>query len=306
MNAEHQPITAGPNKRRVHPATIVQFVLLSLIWGSTWLVIKGQLGVVPPAWSVSYRFLIASVVVVLMCVVLRRPLRMGPAGHALAVAAGSVQFLLNFNLVYAAETYVTSGLVALVFSLIVVPNTLLARVFLGQRIAPLFVVGSVMGIAGVALLVGHDLDVRGADVGIGLALAAGAVLGASVANVIQGSARARALPLEGLIAAAMLYGGLMSAAWAWASSGPPVVELRWTYAAGVTYLAVVASALAFRLYYALIREIGPARAGYVNVIVPVVAMTLSTVFEGFVWTWGAGLGVVLALSGLVVALRSRA
>ena len=147
---------------------------------------------------------------------------------------------------------------------------------------------------------------KDADDGIGLALAAGAVLGASVANVIQGSARARALPLEGLIAEAMLYGGLLSAAWAWASSGPPVVELRWTYAAGVTYLAVVASALAFRLYYALIREIGPARAGYVNVVVPVVAMTLSTVFEGFVWTWGAGLGVVLALSGLVVALRSRA
>ena len=306
MNAEHQPITAAPNKRRVHPATIVQFVLLSLIWGSTWLVIKGQLGVVPPAWSVSYRFLIASVVLLLISLVLRRPLRMGLAGHAVALAAGSVQFLLNFNLVYAAETYVTSGLVALIFALIVVPNTVLARIFLGQRIAPLFVVGSVMGIAGVALLVGRDLDVRGANVAIGLALAAGAVLGASIANVIQGSARARALPLEGLIAAAMLYGGLLSAAWAWASSGPPVIELRWSYLAGVGYLAIVASALAFRLYYALIREIGPARAGYVNVVVPVVAMTLSTVFEGFVWTWAAGLGVVLALSGLVVALRSRA
>ena len=306
MNAEHQPITAAPNKRRVHPSTIAQFVALSLIWGSTWLVIKDQIGVVPPAWSVSYRFLIAGVVVLLTSMVLRRPLRMGPAGHLLALAAGSVQFLINFNLVYEAETYVTSGLVALIFALIVVPNTLLARVFLGQRIVPMFVVGSVMGIAGVALLVGRDMNVRGAHAGFGLALAAGAVLGASIANVIQGSARARALPLEGLIAAAMLYGGLLSAAWAWASIGPPVVELRWGYAAGVGYLAVVASALAFRLYYALIREIGPARASYVNVVVPVVAMTLSTIFEGFVWTWTAGVGVVLALGGLVVALRSRA
>ena len=306
MNAPHPPLTAAPNKRRVHPQTIAQFLALSLIWGSTWLVIKDQIGLVPPAWSVSYRFLLAGLVMVLLCVVLRRPLRLPLAGHGVALAVALAQFSLNFNMVYEAELYLTSGLVALIFALIVVPNTVLARIFLGQRIAPLFVVGSVMGIAGVALLVGRDLDVRGAHAGFGLALAIGAVLAASVGNVIQGTARARALPLEASIAASMLYGGLLSATWAWASTGPPVAEPRWVYGAGVAYLAIIASALAFRLYYALIREIGPARAGYVNVVVPVVAMTLSTVFEGFVWTWGAALGVVLALSGLVVALRSRA
>jgi len=306
VNAPHPAIVAAPQRRRVRPATVVQFITLSLIWGSTWLVIKGQLGTVPVAWSVSYRFLGAGVAMLLLCLVLRRRLWLPPAGHGIALLVALVQFALNFNLVYEAERYVTSGLVALIFALIVVPNTLLARVFLGQRIAPLFVVGGALGIAGVALLVGRDLDLRGPGVATGLVLGAVAVLCASVGNVLQATRTARALPLEPLLAVTMLYGGLMAGGWAWLSAGPPVFEPRLTYAAGLAYLAVAASALAFRLYYALIREIGPARAAYVNVVVPVVAMSLSTLFEEFAWTGTAALGAALTLTGLVIALRSRA
>lgn len=306
MNAPHPPIVAAPGRRRLKPATVLQFAVLACIWGSTWLVIKDQIGIVPAAWSVSYRFLLAGAAMAGLCVVLGKPLRLPFAGHALALAVAVAQFVLNFNLVYAAEHYLTSGLVALIFSLIIVPNTVLARLFLGQRIAPLFVVGSIIGIAGVALLVGRDLDVKGAGAGPGLALASFAVLCASTGNVLQGTALARRLPLETVLAVSMLYGGTLAGVWAWASTGPPAFEPRWGYMAGIAYLALIASALAFRLYYALIREIGPARAGYVNVIVPVVAMSLSTVFEGFVWTAEAAAGATLALAGLVIALRSKA
>ncbi|TRW15287.1 DMT family transporter [Glacieibacterium frigidum] len=284
---------------------VAQFVALSLIWGSTWLVIKDQIGDVPVEWSVSYRFLVAGGAMALLCVVLRKTLRLPRSGHALALLVAATQFVANFNLVYRSELYLTSGLVALIFSLIVVPNTVLARVFLGQRIAPAFVAGSVLGIAGVALLVGRDLDVKGADAGFGLALACIAVLCASAGNVLQATGRARALPLEALLAWGLTYGGILSAALAWASAGPPQFDLRPSYAAGIVYLALIASTLAFRLYYSMIREIGPARSAFVNVVVPVVAMTLSTIFEGFVWTWTAGAGAVLTLIGLVIALRSR-
>ena len=306
MNAPVRDIVAAPQRRRVRPTVIAQFAALSVIWGSTWLVIKDQIGVVPIEWSVSYRFLIAGAVMALLCVVLRKSLVLPRAGHGLALAIALTQFTLNFNLVYRAEVYLTSGLVALMFSLIVIPNTVLARIFLRQRIAPGFVVGSVVGIGGVALLVGRDLDLTGSDIGFGLVLAGIAVLCASVGNVLQATPRTRALPLEGLLAWSLIYGGLLTAAVAWAAAGPPVFDTRPSYIAGVLYLALIATTLAFRLYYAMIREIGPARSAYVNVVVPLVAMTLSTVFEGFVWTWSAALGGVLALIGLVIALRSRA
>ena len=306
MNAPVRDIVAAPQRRRVRPTVIAQFAALSVIWGSTWLVIKNQIGIVPIEWSVSYRFLIAGAVMALLCVVLRKSLVLPRAGHGLALAIALTQFTLNFNLVYRAEVYLTSGLVALMFSLIVVPNTVLARIFLRQRIAPGFVVGSVVGIGGVALLVGRDLDLTGSDVGFGLVLAGIAVLCASVGNVLQATSRARALPLEGLLAWSLIYGGLLTAAVAWTAAGPPVFDMRPGYVAGVLYLAFIATTLAFRLYYAMIREIGPARSAYVNVVVPLVAMTLSTVFEGFIWTWSAALGGILALIGLVIALRSRA
>ena len=306
MNAPHPPITAAPQRRRVRAGTVAQFVTLACIWGSTWIVIKGQLGLVPVAWSVSYRFLTAGIAMAVLTVLLGKRLRLPPGGHALALLVAALQFALNFNLVYEAERHVTSGLVALIFALIVVPNTVLARVFLGQRIAPMFIAGSVLGIAGVALLVGRDIDMKGPEVALGLMLGATAVLCASAGNVLQATGRARALTLEPLLAFTMVYGGLMAAAYAWATTGGPVVEPRFTYLGGIAYLAIVASALAFRLYYALIRDIGPARAGYVNVVVPVVAMSLSTVFEGFVWTGQAAFGAVLTLAGLVIALRSRA
>lgn len=306
MNAPVVDVVAAPQRRRVGIGTVVQFVALSLIWGSTWFVIKDQIGDVPVEWSVSYRFLVAGTAMALLCVVLRKSLRLSRSGHALVLLVAATQFVANFNLVYRSELYLTSGLVALVFSLIVVPNTLLARVFLGQRIAPAFVAGSVLGIVGVALLVGRDLDVKGADAGFGLALACIAVLCASAGNVLQASPRARALPLEALLAWGLTYGGILSAVLAWVSVGPPQFDPRPSYAAGIAYLALIASTLAFRLYYAMIREIGPARSAFVNVVVPVVAMALSTVFEGYVWTWTAGAGAVLTLIGLVIALRSRA
>ena len=305
MNAP--AIIATPARRRVDPRTAAQFLALALIWGSTWIVIKDQLGTVPVAWSVAYRFIVAGTAMTLLCLATGKSLALPRVGHAIALAAASFQFLLNFNLVYQSERWLTSGFVALVFALIVIPNTVFARIFLRSPISGRFVAGGALGIAGVALLVSNDLGVVGGRSALlGIAMAVFAVTSASVANVLQASPRARVLPLEPLLAATLTYGGVLCAGFAWASAGAPVFDARPSYIAGVLYLGLIASALAFRLYYALIRKIGPPRAGYVNVVVPLVAMTMSTLFEGFVWTPLAALGGVLALVGLVVALRSRA
>jgi drug/metabolite transporter (DMT)-like permease len=290
------------------PRLMIAFAIITLIWGSTWLVIKTQLGVVPPSWSVAYRFLIGGGVMLLLCLATGRSLRIGAAGHRFALVIAVTQFVLNFNLVYRAEEHVTSGLVALCFALLVVPNALLAALFLGQRINARFAIGAAMGIAGVALLTAHDLfdaTVPCGDVLEGLALTFAGVLSASVANVLQASAAGRRLPLEGGLAWSMAYGGMLNAGVAMALAGPPVVEWTWGYGAGLLYLGLVASALAFSLYYTIIRAVGPGTAAYSGVLVPLVAMSLSTLFEGYRWTPMAVVGGVLALAGLVVALRSR-
>ncbi len=304
MTAAGQIQTAGT----FTPRLLVYFAIITFIWGSTWLVIKTQLGVVPASWAVAYRFLLGGSAMMLMALVRGKSLRIGAAGHRFALVNAVMQFVLNFNLVYRAEEHVTSGLVALSFALLIVPNALLSAAFLGQRITPRFALGSIMGIGGVALIFARDLLAPGLDtraVALGLALAIGGVLSASVANVMQATNAGRALPAEGGLAWSMAYGGILNALLAWVLAGPPVIDTSPAFLLGLAYLGLVASAVAFSLYYAIIRAVGPGKAAYNGVVVPLVAMALSTVFEGYRWTPLAVAGGLLAMVGLVVALRSR-
>jgi drug/metabolite transporter (DMT)-like permease len=296
----------APNSTRA--AILIPFGIVTLIWGSTWLVIRDQLGVVPISWSVSYRFLVAGVTMLIFALAKGERLKMDAAGWRFAGILALAQFVSNFNFVYRAEGYVTSGLVAVVFALLLVPNAILGRIFLGQRLGRQLVVGSAVAMAGVALLFVNEARVdphgpRSALIGIGLTLCA--VLSASTANVMQGTAAARRYPMATMLAAAMLIGAGVDAAFAWATAGPPVFEMRGAYIAGVLYLGVFASAIAFTLYFNVIRVIGPAKAAYSGVITPVIAMLLSTLFEGYRWSALAVAGAVLAGIGLVIALRAR-
>ncbi len=294
------------------PAILIPFLLITLIWSSTWIVIKDQLGPggggVPPAWSVTYRFVLASAAMFAMARLSGASLRIGGRGHLLALAIGVPQFVMNFQLVYAAEQFVTSGIVAVVFARLVVPNAVLARLFFGQRISRQFLVGSIVAMAGVGLLFAaelRDASVGTAAVAAGIGFTLIAVLAAAVGNVLQLAETVRRLPIASLLAWAMLYGAVINGTIAFAQDGPPMVETRIGYWLGLAYLGLVASALAFFFYYRIIRAIGPAKAAYSSVMVPIVAMLLSTLFEDYRWTWLAAAGGLLALAGLVVALAGR-
>lgn len=300
----HAP--ADPKPKLLPVRFLLQFAAVTLIWGSTWLVIRDQIGVVPPSWSVAYRFLIAGLVMTIVCLVTGRSLKASLPAHGFFLAMALFQFTLNFNFVYRAEAYVTSGLVAVAFALLVVPNAALASIFLKQRITLRFAWGAALGIVGVSLLFWQEFGSVGSGVGIGLTLTLLGVISASVGNILQASARGRALDVMVTLAWAMLYGGIGNAVFAWAVSGPPTIETTPAYIAGVLYLAIAASAIAFTLYYDMIRAVGPARAAYSSVVVPFVAMGLSTLFEGYRWSTLGFAGVGLAVAGLYIALRARA
>ncbi len=287
------------------PRTVAQFLLLSLIWGSTWLVIKLQLGVVDPTWSVAYRFLLAGIVLLGWCRLAGVSLSVPRAGWGFLGTFAVLQFVLNFNLIYRAELYIPSGLPAVAFALLMVPNAALAFLFLGLRVSRRFVGGSAIAIAGVGLLFANELQLPDdpAAVMLGLGLTAAAMLAASAANVMQASPRARALPPLSGLGWAMLCAGLLNAALALLLAGPPQWDPRPEYALGLLMLGVLASALAFALYFDLVRRIGPAEAAWIGIPVPIIAMALSTLFEGYRWSPMAAAGALIALAGLAIALR---
>lgn len=298
----------GENRLFLQPRVFIPFAIITLIWGSTWLVITGQLGTVPPTWSITYRFAIGSAVMFAFTALSGASLRIGREGHWLAFAFGIPQFSLNYNCVYFAEQHVTSGLVAVIFALLLVPNSLFAWLFLGHRINRRFLIGSIVAVLGVALLFVQELRMSEAssqDVLIGVGLAVLGVLSASIANIIQASEPLRLRSLPAMIAWGMAYGVAINATVALLLYGPPVVESGIVYIGGLLYLGIVASALAFSLYFAVMREIGPGPAAYSSLIIPIIAMILSTLFEDYHWSLLALAGGALTLSGLFIALQAR-
>jgi drug/metabolite transporter (DMT)-like permease len=288
------------------PRVLIPFIIVTLIWGSTWLVIRDQLGTVPESWSVTYRFAVASIAMFAFALFRRERLWLPWRTHVFAAAIGIPQFMLNFNFVYRAEHYLTSGVVAVIFALLIVPNTILSRIFLKTPIERRFLIGGSIAVTGVGLLLAHEAGaVRGdfATVALGATLTLAGVLSASVANVMQASSLARSQSMIVLIAWAMLWGMLADAGYAFATVGPPVFDMRPSYIAGVLYLGLAGSVICFPLYFGIIRAVGAGPAAWSSVLIPVIAMGLSTLFEGYHWSALAIGGSVLALVGLVVALR---
>jgi drug/metabolite transporter (DMT)-like permease len=296
-----------PAPDALNAKVIIPFLVVTAIWGSTWLGIRDQVGSVPPAWSVTYRFALASLAMFALVLIRREPLRLSGAGLRLAMLVGLLQFCGNFQFVYRAEQHLTSGIVAIFFALLMVPNALLAWIFLNERVSARFLVASAISAGGIALLMVHEYRMAplGGQVPLGIALACAGLLSASAANVLQAGSVGRSQPVAPLIAWSMLGGTVVNCLYSLATAGPPVFEPRLGYFAGIAYLALFGSVVTFPLYFGLIRTMGAGRAAYNGVAVPVVAMGLSTLFEGYRWTPLTIAGTVLSLTGLLFAVSSR-
>jgi drug/metabolite transporter (DMT)-like permease len=281
------------------------FATASLIWGSTWLAITFQLGVVPPEASVVYRFALAAVLLAAWCMATGRSLRFSRSQHAWIAAQGTLLFGVNYLGVYLAEQYVASGLVAVLFSLIVFFNLVGARMFFGTPITVRTLAAAALGVAGVALMFGHAFRAGAGDATLGIVFALVSTVIASAGNLVAVRNQRHGLPVLPTVAWGMAYGAAVIALVAAIEGTPWRFDTGLRYVASLVYLAVFGSVIAFAAYLTLLGKIGPARAGYVGVAVPLVALAMSTLFERYEWTLPAVVGAALCLVGNALVLMKE-
>jgi drug/metabolite transporter (DMT)-like permease len=282
------------------------FLIASVIWGSTWLAITYQLGTVSPQVSVAYRFALGSLILAAYCALTRRSLRFPAREHLVLAAFGATLFGLNYIGVYWAERYVASGLVAVVFSTIVFMSPVGVRIVYGEPIAPRVMIAAALGVTGVALLFLPELDAarKGGAAALGIAVAFAATVIATAGNLIAMRNHKVGLPTFPATAWGMLYGAITAAIYATLSGAAWTFEPTPGYVLSLLYLAVLGSVVAFGAYLTLLKRVGAGPSSFVGVATPVLALLLSTLFEGYRWTWVSVVGVVLAVVGNWLALKA--
>jgi len=283
------------------------FAIATLIWGSTWLAITFQLGVVEPEVSVVYRFALAAAILFVWCSARGQHLAFSPRTHAWLAAQGATLFGLNYVGVYVAERYVASGLVAVAFSTLVFVVPIGARLAFGTPVLARVAVGALIGVIGIASLFLPELRAAaaGGTAALGIAFALGSTVIAAIGNLVTVRLQRDGVSAIGGMAWAMGYGALAAAVIAWARGSAWTFDRGFAYVAALVYLAIFGSIIAFGAYFKLIERVGANRASFTAVAIPVVAMVLSTVFEGYRWTITAAIGAALALAGNYLALTAK-
>lgn len=289
-------------------SNLLLYATTVLIWGSTWLMIKFQLGVVPAEVSVFYRYVLAASGLFIWCLVRGLPLRFGLAAHSRFVMLGLLLFSLNYILAYNAQRFVTSALVAVTFSMVLWMNIVNARIFFGTRSSVAILFGALLGICGICMMFWQSI----ATLSLGDATIVGALLGiagayvASLGNMVSLAAQARQLPIVQSNAWGMLYGAAFTGVIALAEGQPFLFDPSFGYVASLLYLTIFGSIIAFGAYLTLLGRIGAHKAGYATVLFPVVALSLSALFEGMELSLLIIAGMALAICGNFFVMWQRA
>ena len=283
------------------------FVACVAIWGSTWRAIVYQLGRVPPEASVAYRFILASLLLFAYCLARRLPLGFRARDHAWIALFGLFMFSVSYILVYYAEEHVVSGLVAVGYSASPLLGMVGMRMFFGTPMTARMMAGSLLGIAGITLVFLPEFANLGGggDTSLGAIYTAGAVIVSTLGSMVAYRNHHAKIPLWQSMAWGMLYGGCFSLVVAVASGKPLLFEATAPYVLSLLYLAVLGSIVAFAAYLTLLNRLGAARSGYIGVMVPIVALVISAMFEGFHWQALTFAGIGVSVAGNVIILARK-
>lgn len=283
---------------------IILYVITIMVWGSTWLAIKYQLGSVDPMVSVIYRFALSSVLLMLFCRIKGLSLKFTAKEHLFMVLLGALLFSVNYWLVYVAEVYVTSGLVAVLFSSIVFMNIANGALFLGAAVEKKMVAGAILGILGIIMI--FMPEIRSFDLSdkslFGLFIGFISVLLASFGNITSARNTKNKIPVIQANAFGMGYGAILLTLIALIMGKEFSFTVSAAYIGSLAYLSIFGSIIAFYSYLTLIGSIGADKASYAIMVVPVVALILSSFFEGYAWNIYGLAGLLLVVGGNFMAL----
>ncbi|MCG6912536.1 EamA family transporter [bacterium BMS3Abin03] len=285
----------------------ILFSIPALIWGSTWLAIKYQLGVVDPLVSVSYRFLLAAVILFAYCSITGMNLKYSVKQHLHIALQGLLLFGVNYWLVYLAEVHLESGLVAVLFSTVIFFNIINGAIFLKSRIRLNVLLSSFIGFAGIILVFKEELfGFTFSSVESSALLVAGlSVVIASLGNITSAYNQKNKLPVIQTNTFGMLYGSLLMLLLALVTGKSFNFNFSFSYIGSLMYLAVFGSIIAFTSYLTLLGKIGADRAAYVMLVFPIIALILSTLFEDYLWDVYAIIGVALVTLGNFMVLKGK-
>lgn len=275
-----------------------------LIWGSTWLAITYQLGEVDPLLSVSYRFALASLLLLIYCFLAGKSLRFPLRAHIFIFLQGACLFGMNYWLFYLTTEHLTSGLVAVTFATVVLMNALNGRLFLGTAIQPHVILAAAIGLTGIVLVFWpefQDFSFEGST-SIALIMAMAATYLASLGNILSARNQLQKLPILQTNALGMGYGTLLMLTIALVSGRPIGFDWSLPYVASMLYLSVFGSIAAFGCYLTLVGRLGAGKAAYASLLFPIVALQLSVWFEDYQWTPQSLTGLCMVLLGNLIIL----
>ena len=286
---------------------LVLFISTLICWSPTWYLIKFQFGVVDPLISIFYRFFIASIIVFIFLILSNKKMSFNLHQHLSFLLLGVTLFSLNYIFFYLANTYLISGIVTIAFSTILIMNILGERIYFKIKSSKETLFAAGFGIVGILIIFGNELlNFKLEDkTHIGIILSFIATFWASTGNLVHQKNSKDEIPFIQSIAYGMLYGSLFTLIVAKFRGAEIIFDNSISYILSFLYLSIIGSVVAFYLYLKLLENIGSARAGYIGVIMPIIALIISTIFEGLQWTNNLIIGLPVLIFGCVLILNQK-
>jgi len=285
----------------------ILFGITLFCWSPTWYVIKFQLGYVDPLVSVFYRFLAASIIIFIYLIIKNKKLRFSLNHHIWFLFFGICLYSLNYVFFYLSNTYLISAFPAVVFSTVVIMNILGEAFYFKKKPSLKTLIGATIGMIGIIIIFNDEIFNFSLSNGIhvGLSLALLGTFSASTGNMIYQRNLNNNFPLIQTLAYAMLYGSLVTLLITQLKGTELLFEYSFNYIASLAYLSIVGSIFAFIFYLKLLERVGAGRAGYVGVVMPVLALLISTIFEDLMWQTDLIIGLPILIIGAVLVINQK-
>jgi len=285
------------------------YFIVLLAWGSSWFAISFQLGDVAPQVSIVWRFLLASLILFIWCFARGLKLSYSWREHINWLLLGFFLFCINYICAYFGTSYLTTGVVCLIFSTLTLFTVFNGFIFFKKPIRLPILFGAIVGIAGLSIIFSNEIS--SADWSFDSEIVKGflwmllATFFASIGMLLSGQMQARKIPLIQSNAFSMLYGSIILIVYILFSDISFSFSTSYSYVSSLVYLSLVASVIGFGVYLKLVGNIGADKASYVNIFTPTIALVLSTLFENYVWSWAGLIGVILIIFGNIIVLYAK-